>query len=550
MFLFFFLAISSIILILLGLFALAVLKKPPQVAYNELDEIPSNRIAENFYNIKNNWIRKNDHGMWELFIEGKAYERGLINGKLTAPLIYEQEKIFVKEIRNIVTNHIYLFFLKMVVAWMNRHLNYHVGHEYNQEIFGISKSASREFSFIGPGYIRLMNYHAAHDIGHTLQDMNFVGCTSFSAWGNRTEDGKLIHGRNFDFHVGDDFSAGKIVTFYAPDKGLKFAMITWGGMIGTVSGMNVAGIAITVNAAKSKLSVKSSTPITILVREILQYASTIEEAKNIALKRKIFVSEAIHVSSGRENKSLLIEKTPVNTEFYQQEDYLICTNHFQSEKLKNEANNLKQIKDYSSMIRYKRMMQLFDRNETISVQTAADFLRDRLGTDDQPLGDGNEIAVNQLIAHHSVIFKPSELKMWVCSGPYSIGEYLCYDLNKVFNNDDALNPDKEIHIASETIARDPFLENGGYKNYIRFKEIRKLLKEKSFEIENKQALVNEMISLNHDSYLSYSDAGDFFVSNKQYQKALENYSMALQMPIPTKPERDHIQKRIDLCKKK
>ena len=282
MLLYIFSGIFLLILLLILLFAFAVLKRHPKVPFIHLHNSKPSRVSENFYTIKNNWIRKNAHGLWEMYVEGDAYERGVMNGILASELIYNQEKFFVAEIRKKVPNRLYLYFLKLMVAWMNRKLNFYVGKEYNQEIYGVSQSASQEYSFIGPRYIRILNYHAAHDIGHTLQYMNFVGCTSFAAWDNKTLDGKLIHGRNFDFHAGDEFSEEKIVTFYKPSTGSQFAMITWGGMVGTVSGMNIHGIAVTVNAAKSKLPMKSSTPITILVREMLQYAETMEDAIEIA----------------------------------------------------------------------------------------------------------------------------------------------------------------------------------------------------------------------------------------------------------------------------
>jgi hypothetical protein len=381
--------------------------------------------------------------------------------------------------------------------------------------------------------------------------MNFVGCTSFASWGDKTEDGKLIHARNFDFHAGDEFSEEKIITFYNPSKGCKFAMITWGGMIGTVSGMNIHGIVVTVNAAKSKLPMKSSTPITILVREMLQYAETIEQAIEIAAKRKIFVSESIHVSSGLENKSLVIEKTPYQYSIYSTKDnQLICTNHFQSDKLKNEPSNLQQIEESSSMKRFKRMEELLQRQDSISVKSAVDILRDRKGSGDITLGSGNEIAVNQLIAHHSVIFKPAELKIWISAGPNTLGEYLCYDLNSVFNNSGHLPINYEIISKEENISKDVYLENGGYYDYLRFKEIRKQLKEKQNRNEDQLLLMNEMISLNPDSYLSYSDAGDLQMKNRHYAEAINFYNAALQKQIPTKHETDHILKGMEYCKRK
>ena len=85
----------------------------------------------------------------------------------------------------------------------------------------------------------------------------------------------MIIGRNFDFYVGDKFAEDKIVAFFNPAKGYKFMTVTWGGFIGAVSGMNEKGITVTINAAKSSLPTGSATPVSLVTREILQYAKNI-----------------------------------------------------------------------------------------------------------------------------------------------------------------------------------------------------------------------------------------------------------------------------------
>ncbi len=551
MFIYILLGIAFLLLLLLALFALAVLKIPPKVPNLNQRDLKPIRVADDFYAINRNWIKKNTHGLWEMYIEGEPYERGLMNGMLASKLIYNQEKFFVSEIKKKVTNKFYLFFLKLFVAWMNRKLNFYVGKEYNAEIYGVSRSASPEFSAIGPAYIRILNYHAAHDIGHTLQYMNFVGCTSFAAWGSRSEDGMLVHGRNFDFHVGDEFSEEKIITFYHPSEGSKFVMITWGGMIGTVSGMNIHGIVVTLNAAKSKLPSKSFTPISILVREMLQYATSIEQAVEIADKHRIFVSEAIHVSSGKENSSIVIEKTPYDSAVYAPNGFeLICTNHFQSEKMKHDALNLKQINESSSMMRFKRMEELFGRHEKISVTAAISMLRDKKGVGDTIVGFGNEIAIDQLIAHHSVVFKPEVLKMWISAGPYCLGSYVCYDLNEIFHPNFDVKNHPEITVVQELIPADALLFDGSYENYIRFKKIRLSLHEiKKPKIADRK-LIDELIAINPDSYLSYWEAGDFYMRDKMYPKAIEMYIIALTKPIPTLKEKQTIEKNLNASQNK
>ncbi len=540
-----------IITIIVIAYIIVVNKKPPPVPKGGLPAYTPVQISENLSHIGNNWLNKNSRGLYEMYIEGSPFERGVINGRLAKNLIYAQEKIFVDEIKRRIPGRFYLFFLKLVSAWMNRNLKHHVIPEYDLEIYGVSLSASKKFRMIGPDYLRILNYHAAHDIGHALQYMNLVGCTSFTASGSRTPDGKIIHARNFDFYAGDEFCKEKIITFYAPDKGHKFVMITWGGLVGTVSGMNLKGIAITVNAAKSKMPLSISTPVTILVREMLQYASSIEEAVEIAKKRRISVSESFMVSSGVDNRVLVIEKTPYRTEIFNPEtEQVICTNHFQSEALKEDEINISQINDSASMWRYKRVQELLDRNNKITVDAAVNILRDRLGIEDKPIGNGNELTVNQLLCHHSIIFQPGELKMWVAAGPFNLGEYLCYNLIEIFSKTDVFENSCKIISEEEVIKSDVFIHNGGINKYERFKDIRKELNACKKNQRIGQPVIEEFILLNKEYFLSYSCSGDYFRKKKQFDKAVEYYRTALQKEIPNKHERDEIVKDLNFCEKR
>jgi len=544
------LGLVLLIILIIASYAIVVIKVPPNVPGLDLSNYTLKKTGE-ISRIGKNWLTKNRWGLYEMYIEGPPFERGVVNGRLAEKLIYTQEKIFVDEIKKIITNNFYLSFLKYIVAWINRRLKFYIGDEYNMEIYGVSLSASKDFRLIGPNYMRMLNYHAAHDIGHMLQDMNLVGCSSFAALGNRTADGKIIHARNFDFYVGDEFCKEKIVTFYAPEKGNKFVMITWGALIGTVSGMNMSGLVITVNAAKSKLPVKTTTPVTILIREMLQYASTIDEVIEIARKRKISVSESFMVSSGPENRVLIIEKTPYRTEIFDPgTEQIICTNHFQSEELKDDGLNLKQIAESASMYRYKRLEELLQRFPKITIQSAVDVLRDRQGLHDEPIGDGNEKTMNQLLAHHSVVFNPTDLKMWISVGPFVLGEYICYDLHEVFEKDGAVDENNTIVNENETLACDDFLNDGGFERFEKFKEIKAELINSKINGSIPESRIDEMIALNPSYFLTYSVVADYYNKKQHYKKAAELYQTALQKEIPTLQERNAIRKHLNHCEKK
>ena len=57
---------------------------PPKPADISSLQLQRSEPAPGLYTINNNWFRKSNSGLYELYVEGKPYERGVINGKLTA----------------------------------------------------------------------------------------------------------------------------------------------------------------------------------------------------------------------------------------------------------------------------------------------------------------------------------------------------------------------------------------------------------------------------------------------------------------------------------
>jgi len=308
--LYFFLGLLSLLLILFIYLTIVSHVNPPKPS--DVSSLQSKRQepSPGFYTLKNNWFRKSNSGLYEMYVEGNPFERGVVNGKLSRELVVKQEDYFNDQINKMIPSKFYLHFLKYFVGWFNRNLDKNVTEEYKEEIYGISNSASDKYGYIGTNYQRILNYHAAHDIGHALQSLALVGCTSFGTWGEKSQDSTMIIGRNFDFYVGDQFAKNKIVSFVNPSQGYKFMSVTWGGFIGVVSGMNEKGLTVTINAAKSNIPSGSATPVSLVAREILQYAKNISEAIEIAKKRKMFVSESFLIGSAEDSKAAIIEKTP------------------------------------------------------------------------------------------------------------------------------------------------------------------------------------------------------------------------------------------------
>lgn len=490
----------------------------------------------------NNWFRKSESGLYELYVEGSPAERGLAIGKLTEELIQYQEEVFNAQIHQLVPSDAYLNLLKYFVGWFNRDLDESVPEEFRQEIYGVSRVASHEFDIIAPPYQRILNYHAAHDIGHALQNMSLVGCTAFATWGDRSEDSTLIVGRNFDFYVGDDFAKNKIVAFYAPDKGHRFMMITFGGMTGVLSGMNEAGLTVTLNAAKSEIPTASATPVSILAREILQYASTIDEAYTIAKSRKTFVAEAFMIGSAKDNRAAIIEKSPETIALYESgENAIIGTNHYQSDTLGNTELNKEHVQKSASEYRFRRVKELLDRNGKNSVVKTAAILRNQKGLGDQSIGLGNERAINQLIAHHGIIFQPSEKRVWISASTWQLGEFVCYDLDSVFAAN--MTSNHEIIVDKLTIPADSFLRTTEFRNAVKFNKFR-------FPFQPRTEFnPDSLVQWNPDSYLSYMLAGDHYLEKENFKKAKELYQLGLTKEVATEQEREHMKENLETCEK-
>ncbi len=542
-------------LVFLVYFVCAIIIKEPIIMDRSAENAVRLNPSENFYTLGNNWLKKSESGLWEMYIEGDGFERGVAIGKLTKELAEKQETAFIRQIKELIPSDNYLKFLKYFVAYFNRKLPDYITEEYKEEIYGVSLYASDKFDYIGPKYYRMLNYHGAHDIGHALQDKNMtVGCTSFAAWKQNSEDGKMIVGRNFDFYSGDEFAENKIVCFCKPKTGYKFMYITWAGFTGVVSGMNDEGLTVTINAAKSDIPTSAATPISLIAKEILQYSKNIQEAMEIAEKRRSFVSESILIGSVNDKKSYIIEKTPTKTNLYSENrNVIVCSNHYQSELFKSDICNNKNILESSSIYRKFRLEQLLRQNPKINYLKAAQILRNQLGINDKNIGLTNEKSINQLIAHHSVIMKPEDRLMWVSTQPFQLGKYICYDLNKVFSDDTALKEKKEISDPDKTIPDDPFLHSRQYLNYIFFKKTKNAIQfctKSKFNLTISPEIIEKFTASNPESYYTYWIIGDYYKKTGDRNKAVFYYNIALTKEAATVKEADKIKKLISNCVKK
>lgn len=103
-------------------------------------------------------------------------------------------------------------------------------------------------------------------------------CSNFAVWGKWTTDGRLLHGRNLDWAVGADAQDDAVILVWRPEGGMPFMMVGWAGGIGSVSGMNAAGITLGEMTLPSQNATFDGLPLTLRMRMVVEEATNIDEA--------------------------------------------------------------------------------------------------------------------------------------------------------------------------------------------------------------------------------------------------------------------------------
>jgi predicted choloylglycine hydrolase len=187
----------------------------------------------------------------------------------------------------------------------------HVPQEYKDEIIGIAQGAKQAGFEVTPQLIEtgiaLPNFSDMHDkklmMGEFRPDdakrLGFgagfafrTTCSSFAAWGGRTEGGRLFATRDLDWESKTGVGEYSLITVYEPsadDGSRRNRYVTFGypGVIGAIAGMSEKGITIGEIGAVNTVETQEGTPWTIVMRRVLEEAddlngaiSIIEESKN------------------------------------------------------------------------------------------------------------------------------------------------------------------------------------------------------------------------------------------------------------------------------
>ena len=373
-----------------------------------------------------------------IHLEGPVAELGFYQGVLVGDSIARIETemmgVFTERIPNFFARHLILG----LVNWNNRSLDsYFLPHELT-EIAAITEGHRRyhdPYAAVSPSFTRGLQYHALHDISQYLIDNPLVhppqiGCTAVALKGDRTTDGQVLVGRLFDFEGGSCFDSDKVIYTVKPDGGIPFVSVAWGGMAGAVTGMNDAGIWVSVNSAATDGQAFVGRPIVMVVRQILERCRTIDEALAIIKEAPVFVSDGILLASGTEKRVVVAEKGPRGMGVrVMEKDELVLTNHFLSEAWNGDQSNAKRIVEGTTVKRSERAKALLANRRWHHAGSVLEVLRNRNGVEDVDVGFGNRGTINAWIGAHLVVADITQKVIWVCEPYHGLGKAIAFGIH-------------------------------------------------------------------------------------------------------------------------
>ncbi len=202
--------------------------------------------------------------------------------------------------------------------------------------------------------------------------LKFVfGCTAFC-----TTDGiEKLHARNLDWWTENNIlsSFSKVFDFEKNGKTL-FSLVSWPGFIGALSGVKPGAFSITLNAVLSNEEPQFALPVTFLIRDVLEKASTFNEAVKMLSETPIASDCLLMIIGANKNENVVIERTPSSFSIRKPiEDKLIVTNEYLTlteNKLTNDSLQT------TASGRHLRVNQLLTDNPSANIENYFNILSD------------------------------------------------------------------------------------------------------------------------------------------------------------------------------
>ncbi len=171
-------------------------------------------------------------------------------------------------------------------------------------------------------------------VANTLLELRQLGCATLMAMPTRSATGGPLFARNFDFPPFGLLDKYSLLIIVRPTDRHAFAAVGYPGLVGVLSGMNDAGLAVATldvyeSANGSPKFEPTGVPQLLVYRQILEECTTVDEAAALLQRTKATTWANLAVCD--RNGGAIFEITPTEVVRRDPSDaVLVCTNHFRS----------------------------------------------------------------------------------------------------------------------------------------------------------------------------------------------------------------------------
>jgi hypothetical protein len=234
-----------------------------------------------------------------------------------------------------------------------------------------------------------------------------AGCTAFGAWGNATENGHLITGRNFDWEAAEVFSRDRVVDHVRAGRRDSVHLAGVGGHgrrrfrhepRGRFRDHQRRAVQLPRETARRWPSSRG---------KFCRHAHNLDEALKILRGAKVFVSTIWLWAAAPTGNSSSWKKLPTRPNVREADgDSIVCPNHFETAELaKDGSRNTNYMAEATSVSREAADDGIDPGTNRRQNRPGAGrgFLRDRDLPGGVFAGDGHRGSLNAFIATHAVV---------------------------------------------------------------------------------------------------------------------------------------------------
>jgi predicted choloylglycine hydrolase len=179
-------------------------------------------------------------------------------------------------------------------------------------------------------------------LGQTFLDIHKVAlCSTICAHDSATQTGEILMGRNLDFPSLDIADQANIVVVHEADPESQtrtFASVTWPGFLGCLTGLNEAGLALSMMLVygHSRREHLNGLPFPLVFRTVMQNCATVAQAAQyLETKPYCTTTNLILGDAGRHGARFQLHPDhPVVEHTSAENPAIACTNHYLDRRIK------------------------------------------------------------------------------------------------------------------------------------------------------------------------------------------------------------------------